>query len=173
MDPITVYVGFGSNQGDLVLNFETAKRHLLDTPGLSGLNASRLYHTEPLVADGSFQAWYLNAVFSLQTTLTLHRLFSVLHDIEKKMGRVRKKKWASRIVDLDILFYGDLVFSDNEISVPHRAVCQRAFVLKPLSDLAPGMVHPEMQMTVAELLADCESPLAIHLFDTCPTGTES
>lgn len=168
---IVAYIGFGSNLGNLLDNFEEARRQIQNTPNVFELEASRVYHTEPLTMGAEIQPWYLNAVFGLKTGLSLHDLFTELRNIEKKMGRTRHKKWGSRIVDLDILFYDQVIYSDKDLCVPHREVCERPFVLKPLCDLAPGFVHPEMQMTLAEILSSCKSPLAVLPFEQQSTGT--
>lgn len=159
------YIGFGSNVGDLIHNFETAQQALKETPGILAAQASRLYYSEPLTLDHQPQDWYLNAVFTIETKLTLHQLFAELKKIEKEMGRVSKKKWAPRLVDLDILFYDDLIYADRGLQVPHRELCKRPFVLLPLCDLAPGLVHPEMMMTVAELLEICDSKLNVRVLE--------
>lgn len=169
-----VYIGFGSNQGDLIHNLEAARTRIQKIPCvLASLQQSRLYRTEPLTLDHIPQPWYLNAVFAIETTLTPHQLFAELRKIEKDMGRVSQKKWVARIVDLDILFYNDLIYSDQDLCVPHREICKRLFVLRPLCDLAPGLVHPEMLMTMAELLEICSSKLAVHVLEdrSIETGT--
>ena len=81
------------------------------------------------------------------------------------MGRVKLRRWGSRLVDLDILFYGDLVFDDGEIQVPHPEIASRHFVLYPLKDLDPKLIHPEFQMTISELASVVPQTLKIESFN--------
>lgn len=151
---IKAYIGFGSNLGDVRLNFERATEYLSQHPMIEIIKTSSLFSSEPLTLDGKPQPWYLNTVFEIRTELKLHRLFSVLKNIEMKMGRVRNKKWGARVIDLDILFYGDFIFKDEELRVPHPEIQNRKFVLLPLLDLDENLRHPEFDLSVKELL-DC------------------
>jgi 2-amino-4-hydroxy-6-hydroxymethyldihydropteridine diphosphokinase len=158
---VPAYIGFGSNLGELVANYAEALRKISSLPGVSSVKSSPLYHSEPLSPDGEFQPWYLNAVFEIVTSLAPHELLYALKKIEKDMGRVMRRKWAPRLVDLDILFYDRLIYRDGVIGIPHGEIANRRFVLKPLSDLAPDFVHPEFGLSVRELLAVSNDPLRV------------
>lgn len=162
---VTAYIGYGANLGNLVQNYEATKNLLQSEPEITRVFESRLYHSEPLTKNGEKQPWYLNAVLEVETSLSLHALKDVLQSIEKKMGREKRKKWGSRIIDLDILFYGDVVFEDESLKIPHPEMTKRLFVMLPLQDLAPDFVHPEMQMTVRELVALVDTSLKVCLLE--------
>lgn len=150
---ITAYIGFGSNLGDLLDNFKKAQAKLAQHPDIEILRSSRLYRSEPLTPDGQDLPWYLNGVVEISTTLSLHRLLELLKKIEKSLGRKTRKRWASRVIDLDILFYGNVVYQDREIQIPHGEMIYRKFVLKPLCDLIPDFRHPDLDLPLSELLA--------------------
>lgn len=158
----SAFIGFGTNLGDLVENCRVARDKLVLTPGIRMLRSSPLYRTEPLTPNGESQPWYLNGVFEITTDLTLHGLFDELQRIECEMGRKPHKKWASRVMDLDLLFYDDVIFSDAVLDVPHREVSNRRFVLKPFCDLSPDHIHPAFQMTVAEILQEAPQGLRVE-----------
>ena len=111
----TAYIGFGSNMGDLHKNFLQAQKYLGTHPQIELLRTSNAYQTEPLTKETTEkQSWYLNAVFEITTSLTIRELFASLQNIEKSMGRTsQKKRWQPRILDLDILFYGQFVYQDT------------------------------------------------------------
>lgn len=169
---ITAYIGFGGNLGDVTSCFQAALGLLSLKKEISHIHASPLYKTEPLTPSykkDENQNWYLNAVIALKTTLGLHELFAYLQEIELSLGRTRSKKWASRLIDLDLLFYGDIIYHDNELSIPHREMIKRRFVLEPFCDLAPDFIHPEMQMTMQELLGSLDDPLHVQRFQNVHT----
>lgn len=124
----------------------------LGREGLRGIRRSLVYETEPV--GGRKQRPYLNAVVEVETSLSPHDLMQRLLAIEKRLGRVRKKKNAPRVIDLDLLFYGHKRIKAPGLTVPHPRLHQRFFVLKPLSDLAPDFRHPVLKKTVAQMLRD-------------------
>lgn len=163
----TAYIGFGSNQGDRLANYQTAKTQLLQTTDVTLKRESPLYHTQPMTLDGAAQEWYLNAVFEVSTTLTLHNFFKALKKIERDMGRdFKQPRWSTRLVDLDILFFGDFVYKDRVLMVPHKELIHRRFVLKPLCDLVPDFIHPAIELTLAEILANTRDTLAVMPIDS-------
>lgn len=164
--PITAYIGFGSNLGELQKNLFLAKEKIGALVDVNSLRFSPLYYSEPLTHDGECQPWYLNAVFEITTILSPHALFDALKTIEHEMGRRSREKWAPRIVDLDLLFYGDMIYADDVLRIPHQEVTNRRFVLKPLNDLAPAFMHPEFGLTVREMLAVNRDPLEVREFKT-------
>lgn len=167
------YIGFGSNLGDLTANFERARQLLVQSANVTMLRASPLYYSEPLTCDGELQSWYLNGVLEISTTLSPHQLFYVLKGIEKTMGRIHSKRWTPRIVDLDLLFYDRVIYTDDVLTVPHPEVGNRLFVLRPLNDLNPEWRHPEFDMTVSEMLAVTGDKLQIRRVDATDARGEA
>jgi len=161
---ITAYIGFGSNLGDLYKNFIVAREKIAAHDEIEITRVSDLYKSEPMTINDEKQSWYLNGVFEIQTTLSLHRLLYFLKAIEKQMGRNKAKKWASRIMDLDILFFGDVMYKDNEIKIPHEGIQDRRFVLKPLCDLIPNFHHPSFEIPIMELLENTTDTLALKAY---------
>ena len=98
------------------------------------------------------QEWYVNGVVSLSTKIHPRDLLRRLLAIESDMGRIRRERWESRIIDLDILLYGREIINEEELTVPHPLMHLRKFVLVPLVQLAPDLIHPSLGVTMAELL---------------------
>ncbi len=135
---------------------------ITSSPEVSSFRISRFFTSEPLTHEQDPQPWYLNAVLEIQTTWPLQALFTHLQDIELVMGRKRRAKWEARVIDLDILFYGTVIYDDTHLRIPHQGIPQRRFVLEPLCDLAPDFLHPEYQMTLREILSSAADSLAVH-----------
>lgn len=147
------YIGIGSNLGDKAGNCLRAIDWLNRFAGCEILARSDLFQTEPHGFED--QDWFVNGVVSLGTDLSAHELLRALLHVEKGMGRVRKRRWDSRVIDLDILLYGEDVIQERDLVVPHPHMHLRRFVLVPLIQLAPNLVHPTLGKTMAELLRDC------------------
>jgi len=110
---------------------------------------SSLFKTEPQGVTG--QDWYANCVVKIRTKLTPPELLQSLMNIELDMGRRRKKKWEARIIDLDILLFNQEIISSESLSIPHPLLHERRFVLEPLAELAPDLIHPILKLTVITL----------------------
>jgi 2-amino-4-hydroxy-6-hydroxymethyldihydropteridine diphosphokinase len=135
-----VFVGLGSNLGEREAMIRLALDDLARLPSTRLVRASSLYDTEP-VGDVE-QPNFLNAVAELDTELTARQLLWNLQLVEKRLGRTRTRRWGPRTIDLDLLLYGHLVIEDAELQVPHPELTVRSFVLVPLVELDPLIVHP-------------------------------
>ena len=148
-----VYVALGANLGDREATFSAAIAALEQEPDLLLVAASGVYETPPLGPPG--QAPYLNAVLALQAWLSPVALLERLQAIESALGRDRGPsavRWGPRAIDLDLLFFGERCVSLPELEVPHPRLHERAFVLVPLADIAPALVHPVRGGTVEAML---------------------
>lgn len=149
---ITAYIGIGSNLGDKRNNCLKALGMLGQIPGCELIAHSDLYLTKPVGVED--QDWYLNGVASISTSISAQKLLKGLLGIETRMGRIRhnKERWASRIIDLDILVFGKEIIHEKNLTVPHPLMHVRRFVLEPIVDLAPDLIHPSLGVSMAELL---------------------
>lgn len=139
MTPTLAYVGLGANLGDAAATLRSALAELATIDGVEVVRASHLYRSAPLQATGPS---FVNAVAELHTTLAPLALLHVLQGIEQRHGRERPYPNAPRTIDLDLLLHGDTVLRTPELTVPHPRLHQRRFVLEPLLELAPALVHP-------------------------------
>jgi len=146
-------IGLGSNLGDRPGILEGAIRALSEVPGVAVECVSSFVETEP-VGGPPGQGIYLNAAAALVTTLDPFQLLGVLQQIEARFGRLRTIRWGARTLDLDLLLYDDAIINTPDLSVPHRRLASRRFVLEPLAEIAPLAVEPVSKRTIAELLLD-------------------
>ena len=144
------FIAVGSNLGDRQRYLDEAKKSLGKTLGVKILRTSSIHETHPV--GGPVQGKYLNAVWEIQTDLNPRALLERLLEIEKELGRERTQKNAPRTIDLDILFYDHRVVEEPGLTIPHPRLHERAFVLKPLGEIAPQFRHPRLKKTVHELL---------------------
>jgi 2-amino-4-hydroxy-6-hydroxymethyldihydropteridine diphosphokinase len=135
-------VGVGANQGDRETTIREAFRWLLAQGGNLVKACSSLYETEPF--GKTDQEWFLNCVVQIETARELLDFFRVLQEGEALFGRIRQERWGPRTLDLDLLFFDDVVYSDSELTVPHPGIPNRRFVLAPLCEIAPDLVHPSL-----------------------------
>ncbi len=136
----TVYVGLGANLGNARTCVEQAAAQLATWPGVSRFVLSPLYRSAPV---GSSGPDYVNAVARFDTNLSANDLLHILQSLELSHGRVRPYRNAPRTLDLDLLLYGTRAIQEPDLIVPHPRMHERAFVLRPLADLAPDMLLPQ------------------------------
>lgn len=134
------FIGLGSNLGDREATIRAALEAIADMTDTDLVRVSSLYDTEP-VGDVD-QPNFLNAVAMVDTELDARTLLWNLMLVEKRLGRVRSQRWGPRTIDLDLLLYGDEVIEDDDLRVPHPEIIRRSFVLVPLVELEPRLVHP-------------------------------
>ena len=146
----TAYVALGSNLGDKEANLRRALELLIER-GVEIVKTSTFISTEPYgVTD---QPTFLNGVCEVRTSLEPLALLHILLAIEQEMGRVRLRHWGERNIDLDLLLYEDVVMDTPELKLPHPDMQNRDFVLLPLDEIAPEIIHPTLQKTIHELVS--------------------
>ena len=147
-----IFLQLGSNLGDRELLLQDAVLAIEDRVG-PVVEKSRIYESTPWRVEG--QEDYLNLIVKLKTELKADNVLVTILDIEKKLGRIRIEKWGERLIDIDIIFYNDVIIETPQLCVPHKHMHERMFVLIPLHNIAADMVHPKYNKTVEELLKQC------------------
>jgi 2-amino-4-hydroxy-6-hydroxymethyldihydropteridine diphosphokinase len=145
-----VYLALGSNLGDRAATLQNAIARM-ESAELHVLRASSVYETEPREVED--QPWFLNQVVEVGTSLFPRQLLTRLKRLEVELGRRPSRPKGPRVIDMDILFYGDAVVSTTDLMIPHEGMGERRFVLEPLAELAPDLRHPKTGKTVREMLA--------------------
>lgn len=155
----TLYLLLGSNIGDSQTQIENALLHIQKKIGTIQKKSS-LYAT---AAWGNIkQNDFINQVILVKTTLSAPNILEQIFAIEKKMGRVRTYKNAAREIDIDILFLDDDIIDTNTLTIPHKEIQNRRFVLEPLNEIAPTLLHPALQMDIKTLLHICTDSLNVQ-----------
>ena len=149
-----VWIALGSNMGEGRKNLDLAIK-MMNERGVLVEKVSTYIETEPY--GYTEQDNFVNAGCIAETKLSPRELLGVLMKIELDMGRVRIIKWGPRIIDLDILFYEDLIIDEEDLKVPHIEIQKRSFVLEPMNEISPDKIHPVFKKTVHQLLLDLNS----------------
>ena len=152
-----IYIGIGSNLDDRV-------NHLNEAFGsFSIIQRSSVYETEPV---GFLeQPWFLNMVIQIESKLAPRELLEYCQSVEAKFGRKREIPKGPRTIDIDILFCGDLVIQESDLVIPHPEIANRRFVLEPMNEIAPDLVHPILKKTISELFHACPDPSIVRKQD--------
>lgn len=171
-----VYLSLGSNLGDRLSQLQAGVGRLRRTAGVDFVAASAIYEAEPWESEPGQppdrSAWYFNCAVAIDTTLSPDQLLAELQRMEQSLGRPPRigtpeaERFQPRTLDIDILFYEDRVISVSDtLHIPHLLLHERAFVLRPLADLAPELEHPTLYRTIRELLAELDDEHAVHRGD--------
>ena len=158
----TVSLLLGSNKGDRLKYLLLAKYFIRENAGEIE-QSSNVYITEPW--GKSNQPKYLNQALSIKTDKTPFQLIKILQKIEKKLGRVNKHNNAARTIDIDILFYDDIVLEAKNLSIPHPRLHLRNFTLQPLFELNKSYTHPVLHKSIEELLKESNDTLKVSIFE--------
>jgi 2-amino-4-hydroxy-6-hydroxymethyldihydropteridine diphosphokinase len=165
---VIAFIGIGANMGKPAETCRTAVAQLAEIPGIRLLRSTSLYRTEPV--GPKEQEWFINAVAEIRTNLAPTILLRALKEIERRLGRIEGVKWGPRVIDLDILLYGQEVIHEGELVIPHAELHRRRFVLVPLCELASYAIHPAFGISMRGLLDRLTDSDRVELFDTAGSG---
>ena len=160
----TAYLGLGSNLGDREANLRRALSLLCQRESFTAL--SSVYETEPW--GHTSQPSFLNLVCALETRLSPQELLELAHGVERELGRVLTFRNGPRTMDVDILLYGNEIVNTPSLQIPHPLIPQRAFVLVPLAEIAPGLVHPSLGKSIWELFTEVPGREKVVAWDSIP-----
>jgi len=158
-----VFLSLGSNLNNKILNIKNALNYIKNSTG-EIIKTSLYYETEPW--GFNTDNWFVNIVIEIKTDFSANILLQKLQEIEKKLGRKQKSvnsNYTSRIIDIDILFYNNLIIQNDFLQIPHKHLQNRIFVLKPLNDIAANFTHPILKKTITQLLDECFDKTKIRL----------
>jgi 2-amino-4-hydroxy-6-hydroxymethyldihydropteridine diphosphokinase len=155
-----VYLLLGSNLGDSKAVLQIARKHIEERIG-KVVTASSIYLTKAWGIEN--QPDFLNQVLEIETVLKSSNVLKCILEIECELGRIRYQKWGTRIIDIDILYFGNDIVETPELIIPHPENQNRNFVLVPMSEIAPNFIHPILKCAQKELMLDCTDPLKVEL----------
>lgn len=168
------YISLGSSHGDRVGFVQQAMQLLKDIPQIKVIECSSLYETQPL--KGKHRQWFVNAVAAIETKLSALELLDILKDIEARLGKIqdinvesRQNNFYSadsRIIDLDILFFGNQIVETDSLTIPHPMINKRAYALVPLLEIAPDLADPRTNKTIAQTHEELPKPELVYLYGT-------
>lgn len=154
----SVFLIVGGNLGNRKKNLQTAATFINEQVGTI-IQSSKIYETEPWGLTD--QPAFYNQVHLVKSNLDAQTVIETILKIEKKMGRIRTVKNAARIIDIDILFFNEEIINEPNLIIPHREISNRRFVLMPLNEIAPLMIHPVLKENISELLSTCKDQLKV------------
>lgn len=158
-----VFLALGSNLGDKLKNIQSAIHEIEKQVGTIE-QVAKLYETEPWGFENN--NWFLNSVIKIKTRFNAHEVLIKCLQIEKKLGRIRNHNtsgYQARIIDIDILFFNNEIIKTPELTIPHPYIQERNFVLFPLADIAPEMIHPVFNKKITELIAEQKDTSIINI----------
>lgn len=150
---VEAFIGLGSNLGNRKKNIDNSLRLLADWGDIKLVDRASNYETEPI---GPNQPWFINTVIKIETSSPPGEILSRCKEVEKRIGRSETLKWGPRLVDLDLLLVNGYVLEGNNLKLPHPQMENRRFVLLPLLELEPDLIHPELETPLKELLPKLE-----------------
>ncbi len=169
MSPETVFIGFGSNVGDRQEFCDRAVALMGLLPQTQRVGVSSYYETQPIDPDNILgSTWFYNGVVKLETTLQPQKLFEICQETEKALGRDEENRSGPRTMDFDILFYGQQIIDESNLTIPHPRLHLRRFVLEPLVELDPEWNHPILNQGILELLESIDDPAQVQRLDLIP-----
>lgn len=157
---VSVLLAFGSNLGDKITNISNALNLLNNSSNLKLIKSSSFYSSEPM--GYANQPWFINSAALFTTSLSPSALNSVTKQIEKQLGRIDRGRWHEREIDIDILLYNRHIMKTQMLTIPHKDLHNRLFVLVPAAEIAPDMIHPVFNLSIANLLANCKDILKLN-----------
>jgi 2-amino-4-hydroxy-6-hydroxymethyldihydropteridine diphosphokinase len=150
---VEAFVGLGSNLGNRRKNIDNSLRLLTGRGDIELLDRASYYETEPV---GPVQPWFINTAIKIETTSPPEEILTTCKEIERRIGRVDSLKWGPRLVDLDLLLVDGYVLDNQDLQLPHPQMEERRFVLLPLLELEPDLVHPRLETPLKSLLPKLE-----------------
>lgn len=148
------YLGLGANLGETAAQIKQAVQHLALDDAIQVVKISSNYQSPPLTLHQNQAVklpWYTNAVCAIRTGYSAYQLLNKIKHIEWLLGRRPSEQWASRTIDIDILFYDRAIIESPRLTIPHPGMLERRFVLEPLKEIAPKLVHPQLKKTITAL----------------------
>ena len=156
------YISFGSNLGNRLKNIKRGLQLVSRNRSITITKKSSLYETEPVGYEN--QGWFLNGVIEIETFVLPHKLLSLIKKVERIMGRKRRIRWGPREIDLDILLYNQRCVDTPGLIIPHPRMHERAFVLVPLVEITPRVIHPIFKKNARQLLAKLADSKSVKYF---------